>query len=102
MRWLRNAGKWIAGGLALLLVGAAALVGIRLRRQSKDLADQAADLAERDVERELLAAGATVGAAVEEGRAAAGAEQAAISAEVDDEARGGDLGDALDRLRGGG
>lgn len=59
------------------------------------------ELAEKDHERERLAGKATVENAVKQRSAAATKEIAIVDEEVAEEARAGDLGDAIDRLRGG-
>ena len=79
------------------------VLGLRSRhRASVDLARHALELAEKDVERERHDARATVKRETEAGRASAEAAIEAIDVEVDNEARSGDLGDAVNRLRGGG
>ena len=66
------------------------------------LADQAVELARKDLERERETATDAANDAAANARTAAEASIEVVDSEVDREARVGDLGDAINRLRGGG
>ncbi len=86
------------GALILVALG----LRSRIRKENFDIASQAVELARKDADRERQDATETLKRETEAGRVSAAAALEAIDAEVDNEARVGDLGDAVDRLRGGG
>jgi len=97
---------FIAIGAALASIGALLLITLglrsRIRREESNLADQAVRLAERELAHEREAARTAAIEAVKSAKAGAEASIEPVDSEVDREARMGDLGDAIDKLRGGG
>ena len=98
-----KAWTWLIGALAAVGAIVLAFLGLRARHRADiELAEQAVELARKDAERERRDAKATVERETEAGRASAATALEAIDADVDKEARVGDLADAINRLRGGG